>query len=543
MNVPAALRRPVASAALLLVLLAGLTLLMDPEGTLGTDTGAKVLTLEVMHRGDTVEPGVPYWAETWDPDGVVHPLYQASQNDDGDWVIVTTMPVLQAARPLYDLGGYRATLLLPILGTLACALAGRALARRLGDADGMLAFWVVGAGSPLLLYALDFWEHSIGVAACAWAVVALLDALDDRGWWRPVVAGALLGAAATLRTEALVYALVSVLVVVVVLVRRREVGRAVATGALAILGFVPPWLANRWLEAAVGGLSRGDRATGAAGTTGARLGDRAHQALVTTFGMKGESNGSIVIGVAVVLVVLLAVRAQQRGDRRLATVALVLAALPYLVGAISGLSFVPGLVAALPLAVLAVVHRPRGRASVVLAVALGALPVVWMTSYVGGGGPQWGSRYTLTSTLLLAVVATVDLTRRHPVVARGVLALTFGVSALSVVWLGVRSRSVDHLFVELRAVEADVLIARNPFLVREGGAAVVDEQWLSVNSEDAFQVAVRVAEQSGARTVAVVEYEAAAPPPEVIPTDWTEVERTETELTGTPIGVVVYALP
>lgn len=243
------------------------------------------------------------------------------------------------------------------------------------------------------------------------------------------------------------------------------------------------------------------------------------------------------------LVVLLALRAERQGDRRLATIALVLSGLPYAAGAISEMSFVPGLLAAFPLAVLALTRRPHGRAAVVLAIALGALPLVWATSYVGGGGPQWGSRYTLTTTLLVAVVATVDLLRRHPVVGRGLLALTFAVSALSAGWLAVRSRSVDHLFADLTSVDAEVLIARNGFLIREGGAAVVDQHWLSVNNEEAFAVATQVAEDSGAHTVAVVEYEAAAPPPEVIPDLWTEVDRLDTDLAGTRIGVVVYALP
>jgi hypothetical protein len=532
------------SVGLLFGLLVGLTLLVDPRGTLGTDTGAKIATLETMQRDGTARPVVGYWAEEWDPEGIAHPLYQASRNEDGEWVIVTTLPMLQAARPLYDLGGYRLTLLLPILGTLGCAVAARALARRLGDADGTLAFWVVGAGSPLLLYGLDFWEHSLGVAACAGAVALLLDAIGDRPrWWHPVVAGALLGAGATLRTEALVYAVVAVGVAGLVLLRRRQLRQAAVLGAGALAGFALPWLANRWLEASVGGLSRAARAGGAADNVAARLGDRGHQALVTTFGMKGDTNGSILIGLAVVAVVLLAVRAERRGDERMATIALALAALPYVFGAAAGLSFIPGLLTACPLAVLALVRRPTGLARPVLAIALLALPLVWLSSYVGGAGPQWGSRYALTTTVLLATLATIDLLGRHPVVGRGLLALTFGVSLLSVAWLSVRTHSVDQVFTDLQAVDADVLIARNAFLLREGGAATVGKHWLSVGDEDAFTAATEIAERSGARTVAVVEYEAAAPPPEVIPPEWTEIARTTTDLAGTPIGIVTYALP
>ena len=440
--------------------------------------------------------------------------------------------------------GYRATLLLPMLGVVVTALVAGALARRLGDPDGALAFWVVGAASPLLLYGLDLWEHSLGVAACTGAVLLLVDAVGARGrWWHPLVAGLLLGGAATLRTEALVYAAVAVGVAVLVTLKRGHLARALGVGSLAVVGFAPPWLANRWLEDAVGALSRGQRASGAASAAGSRLGERVEQALVTTFGMKGGSAGSVAIGLAVVALVLVAVRAEQRGDRRLATITLALAALPYLLAAVSGLSFVPGSLAAFPLAVLALVRRPTGAAAMVVLIALGALPLIWGLSYVAGAAPQWGGRYTLTSTVLLGVVATVDLLRRHPVVARGLLAITVGVSALSVLWLGVRSRSVDDLFADLRAVDAEVLIARDGFLLREGGASLVDRRWLSVADEDAFTTATRIAERSGARRVAVVERDAAVPPTGVIPGDWREVGRTTSNLTGSGIGIVVYELP
>ena len=544
-RLPAVLRHRLGAPLLLLGLLVALSALMDPGGTLGTDTGAKVITLETMQRNGTARPVVGYWAEEWDPTGAVHPLYQAGRNDDGEWVIVTTLPMLEAARPLYELGGYRLALLLPMLGTVGCALVARSLAGRMGDADdAVLAFWVVGAASPLLLYGLDLWEHSVGVAACGAAVVLLVDHLT-RGerWWRPLLAGGLLGAAATLRTEAIVYTAVAVGVVGLVLLARRRVGSAAALGALAAAGFAGPWLLNRWMEIQLGGQSRASRAGGAVEAAGARLQERVDQALVMTLGAKGDSIGSIVIGTAVVGLVLLGVRAERGGDRRLALIVVALAGVPLLVGAVSGLAFVPGLLVAFPLAVLALTSRPRGPSAWLVAIAVVALPVVWVTAYVGGGGPQWGSRYTLVSTLLLAVVATVGLLRRHPVVGRGVLVLTAGVSVLSVVWLGVRSRSVDALFEDLTAVDAEVVIARNGFLLREGGAATVGQPWLSTGDEEAFTLATEVAEAAGARRVAVVEYGAAAPPDEVVPDGWSEATRTESSLAGTGIGIVVYEVP
>jgi len=186
-------RRTLTAAAALLACYVALSFLNDPRGYLGTDTGAKVATLEVMSDGGGLDPDIGYWAERWDPDGRYHPLYDSFRLDDR-WVNVTTLPALYAGYPLYRLGGYRLALLLPMLGSVAVALAARALARRLGggDATGWTAFAVVGLASPFTIYALDFWEHSIGVGLIAWATVALIDTVSGApagarpSWWRPV---------------------------------------------------------------------------------------------------------------------------------------------------------------------------------------------------------------------------------------------------------------------------------------------------------------------------------------------------------------------
>ena len=212
-------------------------------GFLSTDVGGKVATLEAMHRNGTLSPDLGYWAVDVDPDGSLYPMWSTNQVGD-KWVNATTLPMLLVALPLYAVGGLFAAGLVPIAGTVAAALGARTLARRLGS-DGVAAFWIVGAASPLTVYALDFWEHSIGVALMVWAVVGVLDASRSEGSWLPALgAGLLFGIAASMRQEALIYGFVSGLALGLRLLTAGRPLAMLARGAALIVGFGVAWQVN-----------------------------------------------------------------------------------------------------------------------------------------------------------------------------------------------------------------------------------------------------------------------------------------------------------
>ena len=195
----------------LLVVYVGLSFLNDTKGTLSTDVGGKIATLEVMQEKGTATPGVGYWAAEWDPDATVHGLYYTSVVD-GTFVNVTTVPVIELARPLFAVAGYRGALLWSMLGAVAAAFAARALALRAGadEQRGWLAFGLIGLASPALLYALDLWEHAPGLGLMAWGVVAMVDTAAGRARWTALAAGLAFGAAFSMRTEAAAYGFVVV---------------------------------------------------------------------------------------------------------------------------------------------------------------------------------------------------------------------------------------------------------------------------------------------------------------------------------------------
>src|SRR4029079_1112009 len=107
---PAGIPTAVLAGAALFLLYMALSFVNSPRGFLGTDTGGKVATLEVMHQRGTADPDVGYWAAQYDPDAVLHPLYYTTHLGDR-YVNLTTLPMPMVIRPLYDHFGYRGALL------------------------------------------------------------------------------------------------------------------------------------------------------------------------------------------------------------------------------------------------------------------------------------------------------------------------------------------------------------------------------------------------------------------------------------------------
>lgn len=491
----AVLTRPLWAGVALLSLYAVLSLFNSTGGYLGTDTGAKVITLDEMVDGSTLRPDVGYWAEEWDPKGRYHPLYQSARNDEGEWVNVTTLPMLVVAHPLYDFGGYRLALLPAMLGTVLGAFAARDIARQLGsERDGWRAFWVVGCASPLVVYGLDFWEHAIGAGLMTAAAALLLrTARSDRSNLLPAGAGALLGAAASMRTETFVVALVAVGATCITLLWRRRIGAAVMAGALAVTGFALPWTLNDALETALGGNRRSDRVEGVvdAGRS-LQLGVRAKEALITWFGTPSfDYPGDVLVGAAMVGSLALAWWAHRRSEARIALLAVATAGVCLLLALSSGLGFVPGALVASPVAAAALVApRWSPERAVLVAAVLAATFLTWLYQYTGGAGPQWGGRYLLAPTTVLAAAGAVLLGSAPALVRRSFVAGAVVVTAFGVLWLQERSGEIDRLFDQLAVRSEDVVISTNGFLVREGGPATQERRYLSLDATSSVQDAV-----------------------------------------------------
>jgi len=415
------------------------------------------------------------------------------------------------ASPLYDVGGYRLALLLPMLGSIAAAFAARVIARRVGRKGGWAAFWVIGLASPLAIYALDFWEHSIGVALMAWGAVALYDAVEDRPtWWRGLAAGSAFGAAFSMRTEALAYGFAMVAVAcLALLVARRNLAGAVLTGASAVVGLAALFLGNAVLEIAVLGTTfRSGRASGAAGAGGGEVGLRIKEAVVTSLSpVPSVDAESFLLGIGLALALgYLVWCSWKRRERTLSVVVAGLVGFIYLYRFSTGLGFVPGLVATTPLAVAGVVlgwGRPRAR--VFLAFALVPLPLVFFFQFPGGAAPQWAGRYILTTGTILAAVGVACLPRLEQWVQRFLIALSVAVTVFGLMWLSVRSHQVATAADVLEGRPEAVLIQPQGFIAREFGATYGRKAWLSTGGVKDLPFAAQVAADSGAGSFALVD--------------------------------------
>jgi hypothetical protein len=321
-----------------------------------------------------------------------------------------------------------------------------------------------------------------------------------------------------MRTEALVYAAVAFAVACVVLLDRARQGRRFplsrALGAVIAWGggIVGVLAANQLLERAVlGGGLRASRAASTADAAGADATLRVKEALTTTVGMNLLTTPKdwVFGAVAVVLVMYGAWRltSADAAARRLGAYALAAAGVLYGLRLVDGLGFVPGVLTASPLAAAGLAvgwsarrWRPLG------AVAMLALPVVWLFQYSGGANPQWGGRYVLVSSTLLVVGAGVVLAATP---GRGRVALvTFAavVTLSGVAWLAQRSHTVADAMRELRTAPDVVLVSREAHVLREGGAFLTpDTRWLTATGRGELSRAAAIAEAVDAPALEVVQ--------------------------------------
>ena len=178
-----------------------------------------------------------------------------------------------------------------------------------------------------------------------------------------------------------------------------------------------------------------------------------------------------------------------------------------------GVSAVPGFIPAAPVAALGLFGKRTDREQVLFLGAVIALPVIWMTEWVGGHAPQWGGRYLLLPTALLVVLAAGQAMRLGPrplVVA--LVGLGAVMSIIGATWHIERTRAVADFADEVfDAPPETVIISDTAYWGSEFGNWYGDRRWLTsggldgqATPADLIEV-VSVARRAGATTIDVLD--------------------------------------
>lgn len=479
-----------------LLLVVGVVLVGDPTVHSGSDAGGKAATVERMASEGFDGIDLGYWAAAQDPDGTHHPFYNTSRTDEG-WVQVTSAVMPTASSLGQRVGGAFGALWLSILAVPVGALAAAALARQLGAPTGRLAFWIVGAASPLTFYGADQWEHAPSLALALWTIVAIRRHPVGRA---AVATGLLFGLAFVLRRES---GAVLALVWMGELLRpelrtdRRALGREVVAAAAAGVAFVGLALVAYQLDARVLGQTLGGRSVNQASSAGSDLGERLHDGVLTTISFyTALGPAEITLSLVVFVGIAMAALGWRREDESLVRIGVVAALCGVLVRILLvGTGFVPGALAALPLGAAAPVLARRDGRRLVLIAVLGAAAVI-ATQWTGSLAAQWGGRYLLLPAAVVAVVACAEFERRdlrHPaaVVALG---CTVAVAALGLAWHVERTNGIADIRDEILAVtDGDVVVSNHAHFPREVAGDLLDERWLRADRPDDVRDALDVA--------------------------------------------------
>jgi 4-amino-4-deoxy-L-arabinose transferase-like glycosyltransferase len=197
-----------AAAILLIVYLLLTMLVLPPDVFFMGDQGPKFLGVQSWAESGFTDGSIPYPGAVLDPEERFAPsnpdfLSPAFQHRNGRTYAKWTELFLLPNALLFALFGYRGLYLLSLLPAVGTALLSADVARRLDLSRPPLVALVTGLATPVLFYAIEFWEHSLAVffatAGLALFVAAVQRGDTPRAWL--LAGGLLMGLAPILRAE------------------------------------------------------------------------------------------------------------------------------------------------------------------------------------------------------------------------------------------------------------------------------------------------------------------------------------------------------
>jgi hypothetical protein len=147
----------------------------------------------------------------------------------GDQLYITQpASIVLLSKPFIALFGDRGGLVIPIVcGVLSAYLVGR-LTRQLDVAAEWVAVLITGLATPILIYSILLWEHTLSVALSLGAVLLMMGAEETPKRWEAVLSGVLAALAASVRKELLLLAALLGLVMTLRVIERGQWRRPLA---------------------------------------------------------------------------------------------------------------------------------------------------------------------------------------------------------------------------------------------------------------------------------------------------------------------------
>lgn len=363
-----------------------------------------------------------------DPTARFHPLGRVQAPDFIDGYVLVLPRGIAPVFPLlfewlsgwsYRLFGFGGLTILPVAAGVATVPATYLLARALDLRLRLLLIVVLGAGSPLLIYSVVFWDHTIHMLLSAMVGILLLRAITKADWRYGVGVGATLGVGLQFH-ELFGTMFVALTLASVPWIRRRGV-RAIAI-AMA-MGFAPFLVAWSMLNRAIYGLPAGVHFEIAREISKSPMFPdlmRPHelfiQALIHTIGYAPEWGWrTIEIGVAIGALFIGSLIVGGRALRISPLAALLL--VPIVLGWLSRVMWAHGLFEATPILLPALAFVGFSRlpkrdgdtdAALLFYRWIGTALLIFAAIVISnpqGVGMDWGDRYLLTVLPLLAVMA------------------------------------------------------------------------------------------------------------------------------------------
>ncbi|MCA9252560.1 MAG: hypothetical protein R3E58_16975 [Phycisphaerae bacterium] len=219
---------------------------LPKEGFWIVDNGCKFVQMESIIRSDYTDYAIDWPGSAIDPEYKYSPLIPRFGHVIDGKLYGTFAPFFPLISTIpYRLWGMTGLYVIPLLGglltlaavwKLASILIGERREFRIAPA---LAIVLVGLGTPVWFYSVEFWEHTPGTGLACWAFVFFfLYMRDSRVVWAALTG---LACAASIYFRDDLYVLTAVLAVGMALVDPKKWHRAVVFGVVAAIALVPLW--------------------------------------------------------------------------------------------------------------------------------------------------------------------------------------------------------------------------------------------------------------------------------------------------------------